>query len=51
MPQIEAEMAEARHTQDKVRDAAFNTEVALPWSPSADGDSGFSLFGADGGVF
>lgn len=44
-------MAEATHTQDKVRDAAFNTEVALPWSPPADGDSGFTLLGVDGGVF
>lgn len=43
MLQIEAEIAEARHIQDKIRDAAFNGEVVFPWSTPADGDSSFNL--------
>lgn len=42
--QTEAGRAEAGHIQDKTRNAAFNRDVALPWSAPADGDRSFYLF-------
>lgn len=44
MLQIEAEIAEDGHIQDKTRDVVFNREVGLPWSTPVDGDSSFKLF-------
>lgn len=44
MPQTEAEIAEAGYIQDKIKDAAFNREAALPWRTPAEGDRSFNCF-------
>lgn len=51
MPQTEAEIAEAGYIQDKIKDAAFNREAALPWRTPAEGDRNFNCFWVDGGGF
>lgn len=51
MPKTEADIAEAGYIQNKIRDAAFNREVALPWRTPAEGHHSFNCFESIVGVF